>query len=82
MSTKILLIREAIPLPEQKSTCVFIVMVRFHTLLQCRRTVHAIQGFQVNRGGSTLFVCRYNMQYIKQSEKENDKSGVGSRMPE
>ena len=42
--------RRAMLLSEQKPTCGFIDMVRFHTLLRCRRPVHAIQGFQVNRG--------------------------------
>ena len=37
-------------LSEQKPICGFVDMVGFHTLLRCRRTVHAIQGFQVNRG--------------------------------
>ena len=37
MSTEILYNRRAMLLPGQKPTCGFIDMVRFHTLLRCRR---------------------------------------------
>ena len=74
--------RRAMLLSEQKPTCGFIDMVRFHTLLRCRRPVHAIQGFQVNRGEPISSTSLCKMWYVKQPERENDKCDTGSRMPE
>ena len=74
--------RRAMQLPGQKPTCGFIDMVRFHTLLRCRRPVHAIQGFQVNRGEPVSSTTLCKLWYDKRPERENGKSDTGSRMPE
>lgn len=74
--------RRAMLLSEQKPTCGFIDMVRFHTLLRCRRTIHAIQGFQVNRGEPVSSTSLCKMRYAKRPEREDGKSDAGSRMPE
>ena len=74
--------RRAMLLPEQKPTCGFIDMVRFHTLLRCRRPVHAIQGFQVNRGEPVSSTSR-----VRCGMPNNQKGRMAnviqcSRMPE
>ena len=71
--------RRAMLLPEQKPTCGFIDMVRFHTLLRCRRTIHAIQGFQVNRGEpvSSTSSVRFGMPNNQKGRMANVIQVVG-----
>ena len=50
-----------------------------HTSAVSERTVHAIQGFQVNRGEPISSASLCKMWYVKQPERENDKCDTGSR---
>ena len=53
-----------------------------HTSAVSERTVHAIQGFQVNRGEPVSSTTLCKLWYAKRPERENGKSDTGSRMPE
>ena len=50
-----------------------------HTSAVSERPVHAIQGFQVNRGEPVSSASLCKMRYAKQPEREDDKSDTGSR---
>ena len=52
-----------------------------HTSAVSERPVHAIQGFQVNRGEPVSSVFQCKMRYDKRPERENVKCGTGGRMP-
>lgn len=70
-------------LPRQKPICGFIDMVRFHTLLRRRKDLFMLYK-DLKSTGENLYhshpLCR--VRYVKRLEKENDKCGTGSRMPE
>lgn len=53
-----------------------------HTSAVSERTVHAIQGFQVNSGEPVSSTSLCKKWYAKQPERENGKCDTGSRMPE
>ena len=49
-----------------------------HTSAVSERPVHAIQGFQVNRGEPVSSASLCKMRYAKQPEREDGKSDTGS----
>ena len=69
-------------LSEQKPTCGFIDMERVHTFLRCRRPIHAIRGFQVNRGEPVLSLFWCKMRYNKRPERETSSIHRGRTMME
>ena len=50
-----------------------------HTSAVSERPVHAIQGFQVNRGEPVSSASLCKMRYAKQPEREDGKSDTGGR---
>jgi len=50
LSTEITVVQQADAVYQAEGNMWAIVMVRFHTLLRCRRASHATQGYHVNWG--------------------------------